>query len=377
MVETITPVVHGERRARWRAAVGLHVAGATLSAAAFGAALGLVGGALGAPWGAAGPIAVAGIAILYALREWPGLPVPIPERRRQVPEWWRTFFPWPVSSFLYGLGLGIGFLTFLRHGTLVAVAAGAAATGRPLLGLAIVAPFGLARSLTVVLAGRASDAEGIRRLVGALERLGRRSGLRFANLVVLLAVAATASAWAVGRPAQVGWRLAAALGGVFAWASLAKLVAPSRWRDGLARYGLPGWVRVPALAGTPLAEAAVPALVLAGRPRAAGIVALALLAGFSGALIWARTRLGTRVPCACFGRARERDVRLLLLRNAGLAAAAAAVAAGAEPVRITLPGIPSGAEWIAAGLAGAGAVAILALLRALSPASPPSASPPR
>ena len=33
MVETITPVVHGGRRSRWIADVGLHVLGATLAAA--------------------------------------------------------------------------------------------------------------------------------------------------------------------------------------------------------------------------------------------------------------------------------------------------------------------------------------------------------
>jgi methylamine utilization protein MauE len=380
MVETITPVVHGGRRARWRAAVALHVLGATASAAAFGAALGLLGRTLGAPWGTAGPLLVAGVAALYALREWPGLPVPVPERRRQVPEWWRTFFPWPVSSFLYGLGLGIGFLTFLRHGTLVAVAAGAAATGRPLLGLAVMAPFGLARSLTVSVAGRASDAAGIRRLVDALERFGRRLGPRLASLGALLAVGGGAVAWAASASGAVGSRPALGVGAVFAWASLAKLLAPGRWRAGLERYDLPGWLRLPALAGTPLAEAAVPVLVLAGRPRAAGLLALGLLAAFSGALAWARTRLGDRVPCSCFGRTRERDVRLLLLRNAGLAALAAIVAAGGAPVRVELPPAPSGGEWVAAALAVLGAAAILVLLArglTVSPAPPPSASPPR
>src|ERR687894_208711 len=102
MVETIAPVVHGERRSRWWAAVGLHALGATVAAAAFGALL-------GAPWGAAGLTVVIAVAALYAARELFGVPVPLPDRRRQVPEWWRTFFPASISSFLYGLGLGIGF----------------------------------------------------------------------------------------------------------------------------------------------------------------------------------------------------------------------------------------------------------------------------
>ena len=120
MVGTITPVVHGGRRGRWAWSVALHALGAGGAAAAFGALLGAAGGVLGAPWDGAGPLLVLAVAAGYTLRELVGLPVPIPERRRQVPVWWRTFFPPPVAALLYGAGLGIGFLTYLRHGTLVA-----------------------------------------------------------------------------------------------------------------------------------------------------------------------------------------------------------------------------------------------------------------
>ena len=53
MVETITPVVYGGR-GRWVGALAVHVLGATLTAALFGAALGATGAALGAPYGRAG-----------------------------------------------------------------------------------------------------------------------------------------------------------------------------------------------------------------------------------------------------------------------------------------------------------------------------------
>src|SRR5690348_9285810 len=115
MVQTITPVGHGGR-ARWAGSVALHALGATLSAAALGGALGALGMALGAPWGAAGFAAVATVAAAFAARELLGVPIPLPNLRRQVPEWWRTFFSRPVSSFLYGLGLGVGFLTYLSFG---------------------------------------------------------------------------------------------------------------------------------------------------------------------------------------------------------------------------------------------------------------------
>src|SRR5512134_2076601 len=134
MVETITPVVHGGRRSRWARFLVLHVAGAMAAAAAFGAILGGAGALLGAPWGAAGLGLVAALAALYLAREVFGLRVPVPQLRRQVPDWWRTYFPFGPASFLYGIGLGVGFLTYLSHGTLVVISAAAVASGRPSAG---------------------------------------------------------------------------------------------------------------------------------------------------------------------------------------------------------------------------------------------------
>src|SRR3990172_12851360 len=120
MVETINPVVRGGR-ARGGGAVIVHAIGAGASAAAFGAGLGAFGAALGAPFGGAGTWVVALVAAVYAMGELTGGRVTVPQLRRQVPDWWRTFFPAPVAALLYGVGLGVGFVTFLDHGTLVAV----------------------------------------------------------------------------------------------------------------------------------------------------------------------------------------------------------------------------------------------------------------
>src|SRR5437867_2374248 len=106
MIETITPVVHGGRTLSYWTSVGMHVLAATATAAALGAALGLVGTLVG-PSAVVAAAAVGLIALLYAARELAGLPIPLPERRRQVPEWWRTFFSPGVAAALYGAGLGI------------------------------------------------------------------------------------------------------------------------------------------------------------------------------------------------------------------------------------------------------------------------------
>jgi len=157
MVETITPVVYG-RRSIYVASVALHALSATVTAAATGAVLATVGLVLGAPWGGAGALVVAAVAAVYFLREALRVPVPLPEARRQVPEWWRTFFAPPVAASLYGAGLGVAFLTFLGYGTFVAVATGAIVSADPIVGAALSAPFGLARAASIAVVGwRSTD----------------------------------------------------------------------------------------------------------------------------------------------------------------------------------------------------------------------------
>jgi cytochrome c biogenesis protein CcdA len=186
MAETITPVVHGGRRGAYLFSSVLHVVGATVTAAAFGAALGGVGALLRAPWDTATPVAVAVVAFVYLLRESLRVPVPLPDRKRQVPEWWRTFFSPPVAAFLYGAGLGVGVLTYLTFGTFAAVMAGAVASGDVLTGVVLCAPFGLARGLAVT----AATWHG--RPVDRLDDLAGGPRLRGANAVMLAAVAAVA-----------------------------------------------------------------------------------------------------------------------------------------------------------------------------------------
>jgi hypothetical protein len=328
MVETITPVVHGGRRGRWGIAVGAHVLGAGLGAAALGGALGLAGRALGAAWGAPGLWVVAAVAAVYAGRELLGIPVPLPDRKEQVPEWWRTFFG-PVSApFLYGLGLGVGFLTYLRHGTLVAVAALAVISGDPGLGALILVPFGLARGLTVLLAAPGVSAEGVGSVMARLDALALSDVPRRVNGVVLVAlgsVAALSAPLVAGRGSEGSGLAAELLGLVFAWAAIAKALRFRRWRGQILGYRLPA-------AGTlavvvPLAEAGVPALVVGGFPTAAGALALGLLAAFSATILRARRLQGDRLPCGCFGGDGRRDYRLLLARNLALGAVAAATLA--------------------------------------------------
>ncbi|MDP9225846.1 MAG: hypothetical protein M3P18_18800 [Actinomycetota bacterium] len=189
MVHTITPVVNGGKTARYWLSVSLYTLGATASAAALGAVLGGAGSVIRAPWGWLGAGVIALTAAAYAARELLHAPIPIPDRHRQVPEWWRTFFSPPAAAVLYGLSLGIGFLTFLQFGTFVVVAIGAVASGSPVTGALLSGGFGLARGLGV-LAGMSPAMQEL------LENGSVRAGARLANGGVLAAIVLIAGATA-------------------------------------------------------------------------------------------------------------------------------------------------------------------------------------
>ena len=353
MVQTITPVVHGGR-GKWLGALGLHVAGATLTAAIFGGLLGGLGALLGAPWGRAGWVTVALLAFVYALGELSRAEVAVPALRRQVPDWWRTYFSPGVTAFLYGAGLGVGFLTFLAHGTLLVVASAAVVIGDVGWGAFVVGAFGLARGASAVVAGGVDDDDAGRRLVDRLVRRSDRSR-RVANGVALSVVVVTA-AEAASRVRE-GWPplAAAVLAGVFTWAAVAKMADHRRWRRALHDHQLPSSIERAARWMAPAAEMAVPALALLGLRRASVAWALVLLALFSIEIVRVRITIGPAVPCGCFGGRRTIPASTQLARNAGLAllGGVAVLSATDAPV-VGWPGVPSEADLVPAVLAAGG-----------------------
>ena len=345
MVETITPVVYGGR-ARWAAALALHVLGATTTAALFGAALGLVGGLLEAPWGRAGALALAVVALIYALGELPRVTATVPQLRRQVPDWWREFFSWPLAATLYGAGLGVGFFTYVSHGTLVAVAVAALASGDPVVGALIVAPFGLVRGLSAARAAGVRTQQDSQRLVDRLAGASER-GRSVTNGLALAFVAALAAALAVRSTDGWGSFATAGLALAFAWAAASKAVDVAGWRRTLDAHGLPPGVASTATFAVPAAEAMVPLLAAAGATRTAGVWALALLVAFTAEALRAWRRFGPQVPCGCFGGRAPIAPAALLVRNAALAALALVVALRRPPDAVlSWPGWPTTDELL-------------------------------
>ena len=192
MVETITPVVHEGKRSRYVTSLVLHALGATVAASLVGLLAGTLGALLGAPWGTAGWIAIGAVALVYALREALHLPIPVPDRHQQVPLWWRSFYSPPVTAVLYGFGLGVGYLTYLSFGTYFVVTIAAFVSGSPLIGMALCAPFGLARALSVLLANRGAGGEDRPSGIDRIDDLSGTRWPRLANAGALVMVSVSA-----------------------------------------------------------------------------------------------------------------------------------------------------------------------------------------
>ena len=108
---------------------------------------------------------------------------------------------------------------------------------------------------------------------------------------------------------------ALALAVVFAWSSLAKLVT----QPDMTALGLPAWF-APV---TAYVEAGL-ALLLLVSPANGGIVALALLAGFTAFLV---ARRDSGVGCGCFGSAKVEPISWRSIARNVVLMALAAIAA--------------------------------------------------
>jgi hypothetical protein len=231
-----------------------------------------------------------------------------------------------------------------------------------LLGAALVAPFGLARGVSVLATRRGFTGAAIASTLDRLDEMaqGRLPDVSNGVVLVVFGAAAALGEGAVEPGTATSGVGAWVLASVFGWAATAKLLRRDAWVEALRAYGL-GPVERPAAVLVPILEAGVVGLVAGGFPRAAGVVSLLLLAAFSAAVVRARGRIGDRVPCGCFGRTARRDIRLVLFRNAALAGLAALVAAA--PGRVPAFAWPGRTEVLPTVLAAAAVVLAVAMLR--------------
>jgi hypothetical protein len=158
------------------------------------------------------------------------------------------------------------------------------------------------------------------------------------------------------------WLSALVLTFVFVWAAAAKMLRFRAWREALSAYGFPPSASRVIAPAVPLVELAAAVALTVVSVKLGAAVSLVLLSGFSLAVLRARVRRGNRVPCGCFGRTKARDYRIMLGRNAVLAALAAVILLSDETEGL-LSGmkVPAAGEMFPAILAivGIGVVAIV------------------
>ena len=154
----------------------------------------------------------------------------------------------------------------VSHGTLVVVALAALASGEPLVGALVLAPFGLVRGLSAARAAGVRTQRGSQDLVDRLADSPDRPRA-VANAIALLTVAAAGAApWPFGAHGGWGSLATAVLAGVFSWAAASKALEPARWRRTLDAHDLPVGRSI-ARSPCPGAEALVPLLVVVGMDR--------------------------------------------------------------------------------------------------------------
>jgi hypothetical protein len=154
--------------------------------------------------------------------------------------------------------------------------------------------------------------------------------------------------------------LAFLLACVFAWAAAAKVLRSHSWMQALDGYRPPTGLRRPLALGVPAIEGGLALLLFTGQTRVGAALTLFACACFALAILRARLLQGNRLPCGCFGGSKERDFRLLLVRNFTLSAIATSLLIYGRDVR-GYPSVPSGDGWVAFLLAALGVATLLGL----------------
>jgi MFS family permease len=210
MLSTITPMAERSRGRRWGLTAAWFVLGATLG----GATLGLLAVAGAALMGATGAgtaltLGLAATAALVTASMDLGVGTQMPHHRRQVDEVWLDQY----RSWVYGLGfgwqIGTGLATYIMTAAVYLTVVLAALTGSPVVAIGIAVLFGFTRGLAILLGVRLTDPQRLRTFHRRFDELG--PSVRWAVIVVQLAVATVAAAAAAGPLGAAGAVLVAAV----------------------------------------------------------------------------------------------------------------------------------------------------------------------
>jgi hypothetical protein len=137
--------------AGWLPTLATHGLGYAVGALVLGGALGLLGTVLpvaGITGGAA--LALGLLGVLYGLHQLDLVNVPYPQRKAQVPHDARQRFPMWVIGLIYGLALGLAYLTYVQTPILYLVTGAAVLSGSVGEALLLFAAFNLGRFLPML-----------------------------------------------------------------------------------------------------------------------------------------------------------------------------------------------------------------------------------
>jgi len=140
----------GAALVRWLPTFFAHGLGYALGALLLGGLLGLVGRVLGfAGFSTTALVLLALVGLIYGAHQLDFLRVPYPQRQAQVPHDARQRFRKSTIGGLYGLALGLNFLTYVQTPLLYFVTLAALLTGNVVEAIAIFAVFNLGRFLPI------------------------------------------------------------------------------------------------------------------------------------------------------------------------------------------------------------------------------------
>ncbi|MBB1491071.1 methylamine utilization protein MauF [Paracoccus sp. MC1854] len=194
-ISLLRPTGRGAKAvAEWLPTFAMHGAGYALGALILGTALGALGAILGfAGFGTVALVLLALVGLIYGAHQLDFLRVPYPQRRAQVPHDARVRFSKPVVGGLYGLALGLDYMTYVQTPLLYLVTAAAVLTGNIPEAIALIALFNIGRFLPVaVTALPVNDYQIQGWLARNQERAAMADGAILVALGAALAVAALA-----------------------------------------------------------------------------------------------------------------------------------------------------------------------------------------
>lgn len=191
MLASITPLGERGRRSTWAITVSAFALASVLCAAAFGAALGALGGALELGIGGRRWI-FAGLALgALALELSPGR---LPGPRRQVNERWLDDYRGWVYGTGFGGQLGLGILTVVSSAATYLALCGALLSASAPGGAVVLGVHGLVRGFTPLAAAGVSSPQRLVALHRAIESWRAPVGRLATGSLALLSVAALALA---------------------------------------------------------------------------------------------------------------------------------------------------------------------------------------